>query len=138
MQLTATTQVTVEEKEALFTGLRRYNHQFIDQGIPGPLGVFSRNETGEITGGLMASRRGLWLCIDYLWVAEDCRGQGLASRIMAMAEAEAKRQGCRHAQVDTYSFQALPFYIANGYHLKMTLDDFPEEGMHRHYLTKSL
>ncbi|GAA0500457.1 GNAT family N-acetyltransferase [Tatumella terrea] len=138
MQLTVTTKVSDEERDALFAGLRGYNLQFLDPGRMGQSGIFSRRDNGEITGGLMASRKGLWFCIDYLWVTEDCRGQGLASQLIARAEAEAVRHGCRYAQVDTFSFQALPFYTGRGYTLKMTLEDFPEEGMQRHYLTKSL
>ncbi len=41
------------------------------------------------------------------------------------------------ALVDTMSFQALPFYQKNGYQLQMTLDNFPETGSARHYLSKT-
>ncbi|GKW21243.1 hypothetical protein PEC302107_29720 [Pectobacterium araliae] len=46
------------------------------------------------------------------------------------------RLGCRHALVDTFIFQSLPFYEKQGYQLHMSLPDFPEEGMLRHYLIK--
>ena len=56
---------------------------------------------------------------------------------MQAAEEEAKRMGCLHALVDTFSFQARPFYEKQGYRLQMTLDDFPMKGMQRHYLSKA-
>lgn len=56
--------------------------------------------------------------------------------LVKMAEQEGKRRGCWHALVDTFSFQALPFYVKLGYQLQMSLADFPEEGLQRHYLTR--
>ncbi|HHC1479245.1 TPA: hypothetical protein ACN7VN_002557 [Klebsiella pneumoniae] len=47
-------------------------------------------------------------------------------------------QGCSHLLVDTFSFQALPFYQKLGYQLQMSLPDFPHAGMQRHYLSKAL
>jgi hypothetical protein len=48
------------------------------------------------------------------------------------------KQGCQQSLVDTFSFQALAFYQKQGYVLQMTLNDFPEKGIQRHYLTKTL
>ena len=56
---------------------------------------------------------------------------------MQEAEQQAQAQGCSHLLVDTMSFQALPFYQKNGYQLQMTLDNFPETGSARHYLSKT-
>jgi hypothetical protein len=30
-------------------------------------------------GGLIAKRKGNWLCIEYLWVSEATRGRGLGA-----------------------------------------------------------
>lgn len=90
-----------------------------------------------MVGGLIASKKGKWVCIDYLWVSEETRGSGLGSMLMKAAEQEGKRTGCKHGLVDTFSFQALPFYVKQGYQLQMSLPDFPDEGIQRHYLTKT-
>ena len=136
MQIEITSSITDSDREELFRGLRRYNNQFINTEGWGQIGVYSRNESGVMIGGLIASRKGLWLCIDYLWVSEDVRGSGLGKQLLAAAEQEGKRTGCRHALVDTLSFQALPFYEKQGYQLQMSLPDFPDAGMQRHYLAK--
>ena len=128
--------ITDSDREELFCGLRSYNNQFIDTRAWGQFGVYSRNEEGSMLGGLIASKKGLWLCIDYLWVSEDTRGSGLGSKLMSEAEQEGKRTGCKHVLVDTFSFQALPFYEKKGYHLQMSLPDFPDIGTQRHYLIK--
>ncbi|HHK5920164.1 TPA: biphenyl 2,3-dioxygenase, partial [Serratia marcescens] len=46
-------------------------------------------------------------------------------------------RGCRYARLDTFSFQARPFYEKLGYQLQMTLKEYPVE--HECYLlTKTL
>jgi GNAT superfamily N-acetyltransferase len=70
-------------------------------------------------------------------VLEKQRGQGHASKLMQAAEAEARARGCKHALLDTFSFQALGFYKKLGYVEFGRLSGF--SGRHdRHYLYKSL
>lgn len=77
MDIQITHQVTEFDKEELLAGLRSYNAQFVDFSKNGQLGVYCRNESGEMVGGLIADRKGPWLCIDYLWVSESARSRGL-------------------------------------------------------------
>ena len=80
-----------------------------------------------------------WLSVETLWVDEGYRGQGLGGRLLDMAEAEARRHGCAHVQLDTLTFQARPFYEARGYRVYGELADFPAGTEHRRfYLTKPL
>ncbi|ETT02597.1 GNAT family N-acetyltransferase [Providencia alcalifaciens] len=132
MKVTVTHDITPEDKEELFTGLRSYNRSFLQ------LGVYSKDENGIMQGGLLASIKGRWLCIDYLWVDESMRKNGLGSQLMHVAEEESKKLGCHNALVDTFSFQALPFYEKLGYVKQMSLPNFPELGMQRHYLSKEI
>ncbi|TPG63119.1 GNAT family N-acetyltransferase [Ewingella americana] len=136
MDITITHEVTSTDTEELLAGLRDYNSKFIETGSRKPLGIFCRNDAGVMIGGLIASRKGLWLCIDYLWVSDDARGKGLGGIMIKKAEQEAVKMGCNHALVDTFSFQAAPFYEKQGYVLQMSLKDCPKVGMQRHYLTK--
>ncbi|WP_333849766.1 GNAT family N-acetyltransferase [Leclercia sp.] len=129
-------QIAEPEKEELLVGLRGYNARFVDFSKLGQLGVFCRDDSGVMTGGLIADTRGPWLCIDYLWVSDSERGSGLGSKLVSLAEQEGIQLGCRHGLVDTFSFQALPFYEKQGYELQMSLSDFPVEGSQRHYLIK--
>lgn len=138
MQLSVTNTITAHEKDELLSGLRSHNRQFINfANVSGDVAVYARDEDGVMIGGLIGNRKGEWLNIDYLWVSSDARGTGLGSQIMQAAEEEAKRMGCLHALVDTFSFQARPFYEKQGYRLQMTLNDFPMKGMQRHYLSKA-
>ncbi|WP_395305027.1 GNAT family N-acetyltransferase [Enterobacter sp. ECC-019] len=139
MHLSITNAVTPQEKEELLTGLRAYNAQFLDLStFSGDIGVYVRDENGTMLGGLIGVRKGDWLNIDFLWVSDAVRGSGVGSQLIKTAEAEARRKGCKHALVDTASFQARPFYEKQGYRLQMSLQDYPYSGMQRHYLAKAL
>lgn len=69
----------------------------------------------QIAGGLWAMS--LWgsFYIALLVVPKDARGQGLGSQLMSMAEVEARDRGCRQMWLDTYAFQARPFYERQGF-----------------------
>lgn len=138
MQITLTTTMTEQDHQALFAGLRQYNCQFIDPQLFSDLNVLLRDEHGNLSGGIVAQRKGLWLSINYFWVSETVRGQGQGRRLLQHLEQAARDAGCRYAQVDTFSFQALGFYQKQGYGLVMTLDNYPQQGQQRHYLTKTL
>jgi GNAT superfamily N-acetyltransferase len=55
-------------------------------------------------------------------VREDLRGRGLGGRLLATAEIEAARRGCREMHLDTLSYQALDFYHHRGY---QTIGELP-------------
>ncbi|MGK3141332.1 GNAT family N-acetyltransferase [Pantoea sp. C2G6] len=135
---TVTQQIAEHDRQALFAGLGSYNRRFIHQENWGPLAVLHHQADGRLSGGVIAARKGNWLCIDYLWVAEGEHGTGLGRALLQRAEQQALTLGCQQALVDTFSFQALPFYLKQGYQQQMSLPDFPQAGMQRHYLTKTL
>nr|WP_318381696.1 GNAT family N-acetyltransferase [uncultured Enterobacter sp.] len=130
--------ITEHDKAELFVGLRRYNQPYIDMARWGDIGIYHRDDSGKMLGGLIAQRREDWLTIQYLWVSEDVRSKGIGGKLMRAAERFAAGKGCQNALVDTFSFQALPFYEKLGYARQMTLPDFPSAGHSRHYLTKAL
>lgn len=58
MDIQVVHNVTEYDREELLTGLRSYNAQFIDFSKHGQLGVYCRNKSGEMVGGLIADRKG--------------------------------------------------------------------------------
>jgi len=99
--------------------------------------VLLRDEVGNIVGGLYGNTLWGWLEISLLWVAEHWREDRYGSRILAAAEREAIARGCKHAKVETFSFQALEFYRKQGYEVFGKLDDFPD-GESLYFLKKHL
>ena len=136
MNIVITHEVSPGDRDELLAGLRSFNVQFLDASRFGQLGVYFKDDDGVMQGGLIATIRANWLCIDYLWVSESARNEGIGRQLMQAAEHEASKVGCLHSLVDTFSFQALPFYQKLGYIQQMSLPDFPETGMQSHYLTK--
>ena len=117
--------------------IRSYNRSKREAAESEPLNLYVENEHGEIMAGLVAETFGNWLEIEYLFVKEDLRGQGIGSQLLKQAESEAKKRNCRFAFVNTYQFQAPAFYQKHGYKEVFTLKDYPYTGQ-RHYYQKDL
>ncbi len=84
-----------------------------------------RGNDGTLAGGFWGATMFEWLHVGLLFVPESLRGQGVGAALMATAEDEARKRGCRGAFVDTFSFQAAPFYEKLGYVRFGTLEDYP-------------
>jgi GNAT superfamily N-acetyltransferase len=99
--------------------------------------VFLRDAQDRIVGGIDGLVFGGWIYIKLLWVDAALRGAGHGTKLLRRAEEEAIRLGCTNAHLDTYSFEARPFYEKNGYEVFATLDNFPP-GHEKHFLRKRL
>ena len=135
-------QVRLENTESLKSQIigdliRSYNRSKREVAESEPLNLYVEDEYGEIMAGLVAETFGNWLEIEYLFVKEDLRGQGIGSQLLYQAESEAKKRNCRFAFVNTYQFQAPSFYQKQGYKEVFILKDYPYTGQ-RHYYQKDL
>ena len=122
---------------AIWKGLREFNEQHTGPAPARPLAVFVRDEAGVALGGLEAQLRWSWLYIENFWLPEGLRGQGLGSQLLHSAEQFAVEQGCVGSYLDTFEFQALPFYERHGYTVFGVLEGFPP-GFRRYSLQKRL
>lgn len=123
---------------ALLAELRRYTAEMV--GVPDNQSyaiLIHDPQTAQTVGGLWAQSRWGGFHIDILVLPEELRGQGIGSRLMAAAEAEALRRGCRHMWLDTYSFQARPFYEQFGFEVFAQLDG-PAPIYPRYFMKKVL
>ncbi|MFS9115489.1 GNAT family N-acetyltransferase [Streptococcus infantis] len=117
--------------------IRSYNRSKREAAESEPLNIYVEDDSGELMAGLVAETFGNWLEIEYLFVKEDLRGQGIGSQLLQQAESEAKKRNCRFAFVNTFQFQAPAFYQKHGYKEVFTLKDYPYTGQ-RHYYQKDL
>ena len=117
--------------------VRSYNRSKREAAECEPLNLYVEDEHGQLLAGLVAETFGNWLEIEYLFVKEDLRGQGIGSQLLQRAESEAKKRNCRYVFVNTYQFQAPAFYQKHGYQEVFTLKDYPCTGQ-RHYYQKEL
>lgn len=139
----ATHRIAVEEApeakdmNAIIQGLVEFNLQQTHGEKPEYLLVTVRDDQGTLIGGLVGATYLGWLQVHSVWLPDALRGHGYGTELMAAAETEAVRRGCLRAFLETYSFQALPFYEKCGYVVHSRLADFPKGGA-RYALTKDL
>jgi GNAT superfamily N-acetyltransferase len=125
---------TPEETDTILQGLIAFNELHAGPASAREMAVIARQGT-TIVGGLTAFTHWNWLHIRFLWVSDAFRGRGLGTRLLKAAEAEAISRGCEHAHLDTFSFQAQPFYARFGYEEFGRLEDYPP-GCSRIFLQK--
>jgi GNAT superfamily N-acetyltransferase len=103
-----------------------------------PLAVLvSDPDTGELIGGLYGRTSLGVMFIDRFFLPERLRGNGLGSRLLAMAEAEGRRRGCTLGGLFTLHIQAPGFYRKQGWEIAARLD-VPPPGITRYLMTKTL
>lgn len=117
--------------------LRRYNvtKAQTDQGLG--LAVFLKDSAGVMKAGIYGWLWGECLEIDYLWVEQAQRGQGLGKKLLQALEAAAVARGGRTAILDTFTWQAPEFYKKMGYEQFGSFGRYGQ-GYHKHFFHKRL
>lgn len=94
---------------------------------PVPLDVYAFDDDGELVGGVVAAKTWeRWLTVELLWVREDHRRSGLGSKLLRRVEARGRdEQRCTGVRLETWGFQAKPFYEKQGYTVFAVLEDYP-------------
>jgi GNAT superfamily N-acetyltransferase len=123
--------------QAIYAALEASSLALIGPARPRLLVIPIRDDSGSVAGGFWGHTLFEWLHVQMLFVPEQLRGRGVGAALMAAAEAEARDRGCRGAVVDTFSFQAAPFYRKLGFTQFGRLDDCPP-GHGRLYFSKRL
>lgn len=106
------------------------------QGVPFALTI-TQPDSAEVLGGLWGLS--LWgsFYVGLVVVPESARGRGQGSELMSRAEAEAVARGCRQMWLDTYAFQARPFYERLGFSVFGQIDG-PAPVFPRVFMQKTL
>jgi GNAT superfamily N-acetyltransferase len=129
--------VSPEDEAAVERGLLAFNEARLGPADWKPVRLVVRDAGNAVVGGLIGQTRWRWLYVAKLWVAETARGRGVGTRLLTAAEDLARDRGCTDASLDTFAFQARPFYERLGYRLFGTLEGYPP-GHRQYFLTKSL
>ena len=137
INLSIESEARANDINSLSTMLDSHNMHYGEEYQKLPLAVFARDENGKIVGGLSGFTVWSWFTISLLAVDKESRTQGLGRQLLALAEKEARHRGCTYAVLDTFSFQARPFYEKFGYEVFGELADFPP-GHSRFYMRKAL
>ena len=122
---------------AIVNGLFEFNKEQTGGATFDYLLATVRDAEGSVVGGLFGATYLGWLQVQAVWLPDSLRGHKYGTELMALAENEALRRGCTRVFLETYSFQALPFYEKCGYTVHCRIADFPVGGA-RYGLTKNL
>ncbi|TDQ37948.1 GNAT family N-acetyltransferase [Aureibacillus halotolerans] len=138
MQQFKMNESTKKEAEFIEKRIVEFNEENVafEAAIPfSKLNKHVLNNDGEIIAGINCGYY-LWRCvyIDALWVKDEFRNKGLASRLLLDIERTAKEYGIHLIHLDTFDFQALDFYLKHGYEIHGILEECPRD--HRRYYLK--
>ncbi|MDD3831742.1 MAG: GNAT family N-acetyltransferase [Clostridia bacterium] len=105
------------------------NHNIVNtQGLLSKPGIDINlyiKDGDKIIGAILCDSFNMCLYIDVLWLDETYRGKGYGKALISKAEQLAKEHGCIFSHTNTFSYQAPDFYIACGYEVFATLQDYP-------------
>ena len=121
------------DRAVLLAGLLEGNRPHLGESDYRPLCVMLRHD-GALVGGLVGETGRRVFYVDMLWLSPAWRRQGCGGKLLDAAEVEARRRGCVVAWLDTYDFQARPFYERHGYEVFGDIDGLP--GGHRRWFMK--
>ena len=121
--------------ETVQAGLRAFNVAVIGDPDERPVHIFLRGDGDTVLGGLLGHIKWRWLYVAKLWVHESLRGRHYGSALLEAAEQMARDHGCLGASLDTFEYQARPFYERHGYSVFGTLENFPP-GYRQFHLAK--
>jgi GNAT superfamily N-acetyltransferase len=125
----------VGARDAIAEGLTQFNEGFLGPRRFVPVAITAKDDEGATVGGATGAVRYDRLVVDMLWVAEAYRGKGLGSKLLRAIEDEGRRLGAVQAFLDTFTFQAAPFYERFGYREIARIPDF-FDGYDRIYMMK--
>lgn len=90
-----------------------------------PLAVFVRDAEGRVVGGAVGRRWGAFAELQQLWVHDSQRGRGLGQALLRRFEADCAAHGVHTLSLETFSFQARPFYERLGWRVVQVHAQYP-------------
>lgn len=135
--LTLDTDPKTADVEVLVQGLNAHAVAYTHAAGFREIAVFLRDEQGALVGGVWGYVNWNWLWLGAVWLTDSLRGAGHGRRMIEAFEQAGRERGCRYSHLDTFSFQARPFYEALGYEVFATLEEYPP-GHQRFFMKKAL
>jgi GNAT superfamily N-acetyltransferase len=99
-----------------------------------PFGILLKDGDAVI-GGLTGYALYDWLFVQFLGVPAAMQGQGIGTELLNRAEIWCRERGLVGMWLDTFEFQARPFYEKQGFVVFGILEDHPV-GSRRYFLQK--
>jgi len=123
--------------EAVRQGLYSFNMRVMNEERYLDIAIFLRDEADAVQGGILGTVWANWFHDEFLWIADAYRHEGYGDQLIHAAEAEARAFGGTSAYLETFSFQARPFYERHGFRVVGQIENYPP-GQTYYFLSKSL
>jgi len=136
MKLSKPSKPTESEFEALKLGLDQYNERFTGEVFSETVSSFVKDENGAVFGGILGEVNWDWMYIRGLWVDEQARNERWGSKLLQNLEQYAAIKRVYGIRLETTTFQALDFYVKNGYSVFAELPNMPQG--HTSYFLKKI
>lgn len=130
------TDPPLADENYIRTQIGLWNIKVTDYEDYAPANFIIRDNENNILGGILAYVWAKWLHVDILWLRDDIRGQGWGTKLLEAAHQVGREKGAGAAWLDTFSWQARPFYEGFGYEVVFEVNDFPP-GHSRIFMQKS-
>ncbi|WP_320198469.1 GNAT family N-acetyltransferase [Agrobacterium sp. rho-13.3] len=115
-----------DSEAAILEQLKAYNVTRFGKSNWQELIISIRDDQNAVIGGLVGHTARGWLYTSLLFIPETMRGKGLGPKLLALAEDEARKRGCKGAYIDTMSTDALSVYQKCGYTVFGQIEDFAD------------
>jgi len=115
---------TTEHIEEVRKRLQEYNKPYWEVKDKETI-VLRLSDCDSFSAGAVLSVYGTWLEISFLFVNEDRRGKGIGKLILKEIEDLARARACTKICLNTFSFQARPFYEKCGYTVVYEKKNYP-------------
>jgi GNAT superfamily N-acetyltransferase len=122
--LTLSDAVPESARDAILAGIKAHNDTLLGPSDRRDLFIPITADDGSVDGGLIGYTGRGWLYVELLSVPERLRGQGMAGRLLVLAEEEAKARGCIGAYIDTINPVACRAYERAGYTVFGRIENF--------------
>lgn len=127
---------TPQQKASILDALQEYNNKAARPSFSADFAILLRDATSDdVVGGLSGQSFYGWTFVKFLVVPETYRGLGLGRQLMLEAETLARRHGSEGIWLDTFDFQARPFYEKLGFSVFGELEA-GEQAHARYFLKK--
>ncbi|MCQ6563837.1 GNAT family N-acetyltransferase [Paenibacillus mendelii] len=136
MELHISNESNSEDKVYVRNKMIEFNLKHFPDDLKGryqEVNLFLKNAQGQIYGGIVGEICWNWLEVHYLFVNEEYRKSGYGSKLLSEVEQIAKEKKCDFIKLETLSFQALDFYVKQGFEVFGVI---PNAGTHTHYYLK--
>jgi len=136
LSLFISSEVNPRIKEYIQNKMFEFNVMHFPDDLKGryeELHLYLINEEGSTFGGIVGEFCWNWLEIQYLFIEQDLRNLGYGRQLLRAAEKKAMEKKCDFIKLDTLSFQALDFYLKEGFQIFGTIEN---AGSYTHYYLK--